>query len=55
MSTTNNMLREVEDTEKMTEEQQKEHYVINYLKPELNYFIVIIIHVRGLQPLMFDR
>ena len=32
MSTTNNMLREVEDTEKMTEEQQKEHYVINYLK-----------------------
>ena len=32
MSTTNNMLREVEDTEKMTEEEQKEHYVVNYLK-----------------------
>ena len=32
MSTKSNMLREVEDTEKMTEEQRKEHYVINYLK-----------------------
>jgi hypothetical protein len=32
MSTKSNMLREVEDTEKMTEEQQKEHYVVNYLK-----------------------
>ena len=32
MSAKNIILREVEDTEKMTEEEEKEHYVVNYLK-----------------------
>ena len=32
MSAKNSMLREVKDTETMTEEKQKENHVINYIK-----------------------
>lgn len=32
MSAKNSMLREVKDTETMTEEEQKENHVINYIK-----------------------